>query len=102
MSCSVDRRGNSDQALLWLWCRPATEALIQPLAWELPYALDVALKSKKIKNKHPLALKLGHTLHSHKKNSKSFVMKQSQGPLVPPQGLPIIFEATTWELICRY
>ena len=35
---------------LWLWCRPAAVALIQPLAWELPYAMGVALKSKKIKN----------------------------------------------------
>ena len=32
-----------DLALLWLWCRPAAAALIQPLAWELPYAMGVAL-----------------------------------------------------------
>ena len=32
---------------LWLWHRPAAAALIQPLAWELPYAMDVALKRKK-------------------------------------------------------
>ena len=30
--------------LLWLWCRPPATAPIQPLAWELPYALGVALK----------------------------------------------------------
>ena len=36
-----------DPALLWLW--PATAALIRPLPWELPYAVGVALKSKKIK-----------------------------------------------------
>ena len=36
-----------DLALLWLWCRPAAGALIQPLVWELTYALDVALKRKK-------------------------------------------------------
>ena len=35
-----------DLALLWLWCRPAAAALIRPLAWELPYAAGVALKSK--------------------------------------------------------
>ena len=29
------------------WCRPAAAASIQPLAWELPYAAGVALKSKK-------------------------------------------------------
>ena len=33
--------------LLWLWCRPAAVALIQSLAWEIPYATDVALKKKK-------------------------------------------------------
>ena len=32
---------------LWLWLRLAAVALIQPLAWELPYAADVALKRKK-------------------------------------------------------
>ena len=39
------------QALLWLWNRSAAAALIQPLAWELPYAAHSALKSKtKTKN----------------------------------------------------
>ena len=36
-----------DLALLWLWCRPAVVALIQPLAWEPPYAAHSALKSIK-------------------------------------------------------
>ena len=36
-----------DPALLWLCCRLAAEALICPLAWELPYAVGVALKRKK-------------------------------------------------------
>ena len=35
-----------DPALLWLWCRLATAALIPPLAWELPYATGAALKNK--------------------------------------------------------
>ena len=35
----------------WLWYRLAAVALIPPLAWELPYALSVALKSQK-KNKN--------------------------------------------------
>ena len=30
-----------------LWCRLAAAALIQLLAWELPYAAGVALKRKK-------------------------------------------------------
>ena len=33
--------------LLWLWCRLAATALIRPLAWDLPYAVGVALKSQK-------------------------------------------------------
>ena len=51
MSCGVDRRHGSDLALLWLWlwCRPAATALIRPLAWEPPYAVDVALKKTKKK-----------------------------------------------------
>ena len=35
-----------DPMLLWLWYRLAAAALIQPLAWELPYAAGVALKKK--------------------------------------------------------
>ena len=35
-----------DLALQWLWHRLAAAAPIQPLAWELPYATGVALKSK--------------------------------------------------------
>ena len=33
----------------WLWYRPATIAPIQPLAWELPYAVGAALKRPKKK-----------------------------------------------------
>ena len=34
---------------LWLWLWPAATALIQPLAWEPPYAVGVAPKNKKTK-----------------------------------------------------
>jgi len=47
MSCGVGHRHGLDSSLLWLWCRPAAATLIQPLAWELPYAAGVALKKKK-------------------------------------------------------
>ena len=47
MSCGIDRRYTSDVVLLWLWCRPASIALIRPLAWELPYAASEAIKEKK-------------------------------------------------------
>ena len=47
MSCGVGCRHGSDSALLWLWCRPEATAPIRPLAWELPYAMGVALKKKR-------------------------------------------------------
>ena len=47
MSCGVGRRCSLDPSLLWLWCRPSAAAAIRPLAWELPYAADEALKRKK-------------------------------------------------------
>ena len=33
--------------LLWLWYRPVATALIGSLAWELPYAVGVALEKAK-------------------------------------------------------
>ena len=51
MSCGVGRRRGSDQVWLWLWCRPAATALIQPLAWESPYAEGVALKKRQKKER---------------------------------------------------
>ena len=36
-----------DLVLLWLWHRLAAVAPIRPLAWESPYAVGAALKSKK-------------------------------------------------------
>ena len=38
----------SDLALLWLWCRLAAIAPIQPLGWEFPYAAGAALKKKRL------------------------------------------------------
>jgi len=56
-----------DPELLWLWCRLAATAPIRPLAWELPYAVGVALKSKKQKAKKkrhmPLHVHCG-TIHN--------------------------------------
>ena len=39
-------RNHEDVGLLSV-CRPAVKAPIGPLAWESPYAMDAALKSKK-------------------------------------------------------
>ena len=33
--------------MLWLWCRLAAAALIQPLGRELPYAAGAAVRGKK-------------------------------------------------------
>ena len=52
MSCSTGHRPGLDPALLWLWCELAAVALIQPLAWEPPYAAGAALKKKKKKCTH--------------------------------------------------
>ena len=51
MNCGVGRRCGLDPALLWLRCRPAAAALIQPLAWEPPYATGMALLAKTNQNK---------------------------------------------------
>ena len=51
MSCGVVHTCSLDLALLWLWRRVAAVALIKPLAWEPPYAMKVALKSRKKKKK---------------------------------------------------
>ena len=50
-SCGVGHRCGLDPTWLWLWCRPAAAAPNQPLAWEPPCALGVALKSQKKKEK---------------------------------------------------
>ena len=55
------------QGLLWLWCRMAATAQIPPLAWELPYAVGVALKSKQ-RNQ------------SHRPHVTSYIKKCSQHP----------------------
>ena len=50
MISGVGGRYGSDPVLPWLWCRLAAAALVQPLAWECPYAVGVALQRKN-KNK---------------------------------------------------
>ena len=60
MSCSGDCRRGLDPNLLWLWCRPAAAAPIQPLAWELPNAAGAALKSEKKKRMYIYINKLLH------------------------------------------
>ena len=57
MCCGVGHRHGLDLMLLWLWPMPAAVALMGPLAWEPPYAVEAALKIKKyiyIKNEKKL------------------------------------------------
>ena len=60
MSCGVGDRRVLDLALLWLWHRLAAVTLVQPLAWEPPYAAGVTLKGhnkkKRIENLSSLNL----------------------------------------------
>ena len=51
MSCGVGHICSLDPELLWLWCRLAAVALIQRLAWELPYAMGAALKQQQQQQK---------------------------------------------------
>ena len=51
MSCGVGRRLHLGSTLLGLWCRLAAAAPIRPLAWELPYAMGMALKRKEKKRR---------------------------------------------------
>ena len=55
MSCGLSCRSGLDPTLLWLWHGLAATALIQPLTWEPPYAMGMALKKKQKKN--PVAYK---------------------------------------------
>ena len=47
VSCGIGHRHGLSLSLLWLWLVAA--ALIQPLAWELPYTRGAALKRKREK-----------------------------------------------------
>ena len=51
LNYGVGRRCGLALALLWLWCRPAAAAPIQPLARELPYAMGAALTKQNNNNK---------------------------------------------------
>ena len=51
MSCGVGCRRGLDPTLLWLWRRPVATALIRPLTWESPYAVEVALEKAKRQKK---------------------------------------------------
>ena len=77
LSCGVGRRCCLDQALLWLWCRPAETASIRPLAWEPPHAAGAALKRPKKKKKL-------NTLVLRKINKNKDYIRLSRNPFLCP------------------
>ena len=70
MSCGIGCRQGLDPKLLWLWRRPATTALIRPLAWEPPYAMGAALeKAKRQKQARVCMQKLKNDFLNKKKKN---------------------------------
>ena len=61
MSYGVGCRCGLDPMLLWLWGRPTATAQIQPLAWEIPYAMGAALEKQKTKKKKMRGLEMIYT-----------------------------------------
>ena len=105
MSCGVGRRLIWDPELLWLWCRPVAATLIQPLAWELPYAMSVALKAKREKKEKKLQ---GHFLDSMvwiylvpSPSFRNFKLQKVNGSS-PPSLSPgsLLIPALDWEPLC--
>jgi len=68
MSFSIGHRCGLSPLLLWLW--PAAVALIQPVAWEFPYAAGEAPKTKKKKKKKEEEL-INFTVHISKTTKRS-------------------------------
>ena len=66
MSYGIGRRHSSDLALLWLRsAKLAAVTPIQPLSWKPPYAVGVALKSKKKKIQYNTIMKKSSSFKSH-------------------------------------
>ena len=73
VSCGVGHGRGLDPTLLWLWGRPVASALVQPLAWEPPYAMGVDLKrqkSKTTKNKQTKKPKHSFVLENYLEDCK--------------------------------
>ena len=61
MSYGVGCRCGLDPTLLWLWRSPAATTLIQPLAWEPPYAAGAAQENGKKTKKKKKSILLAKT-----------------------------------------
>ena len=78
-----------DPLLLWLWCRWAAAAQIEPLAQEFPYAAGVAIKMKKIllqKIKTYILIKFNFQLKCRNKATKVYFVGLTQGMAENPTG----------------
>ena len=74
VSCGVGHRRGLGLSLLWLWCRPAATAPIQPLGWEPPYASGATPEKTKDKK--------------NKKGGGNPLLIVSNGLIMPPFLLP--------------
>ena len=86
MSCGVLCTHSLDPALLWLWCRPAATAPIQPLGWKPPYAAGEALKSKEQKTNHIKTFWLYKPLPTQVCWGQKALLPRPGPPSHPPQG----------------
>ena len=100
MSCGVGCRRGSDPALLWLWRRPVATALIQPLAWEPPYAAgaaqEIATITTTTTNKKKKKKKRQKTKKKKKKKTKALSFFFFFWPFLGP--LPRHMEAPRLEV----
>ena len=108
MSYGVGQRHSSDSAFLWLCCRPAATALIQPLTWEPLYATGSALKRTKTKKKTLKWIKdlniRPHTIKILDENIGRMLWHKSQEHLfdIPTIIMTIKTEINKWNLIKRF
>ena len=104
MSCGVSGRHGSDPLLLWLWCSPAATALIQPVTWELPYAVGMALKRRRkkevIEESQILAAPWAHLLCTALLRQDSFPFGYKEKCLsFPPRG-PVLLHVSLVPSFC--
>ena len=78
MSCGVGCRRSLDPALLWLWHMQVATALIQPLAWEPPYATGAVQEMEKKKDKLWNERK---SIFSHSVTIKELISKYTNNPM---------------------
>ena len=76
VSCGIGHRHGSYPVLLWFWHRWAAVAAIRPVAWELTYATDSALKGKK-QNKTKQNKNHVNTIHPTTESLNSHVISKT-------------------------